>query len=105
MFEFFNKVLESNAVPSESFKAVATVIILLMYQLAFVIVMKIKKKTVFCYQNCSDLLGEKNWSSDFEIPGQRPRICKTFEINKTIYSNSERSEQFLVTEYLFNIFS
>ena len=28
----------------------------------------------------------------------RPRICKIFEITRTIYSNSERSEQFLVTE-------
>ena len=54
---------------------------------------------VFCYQNCSDLLWEKNCSSDreklFEIRGWRPRICKFFEITRTIYSNSERSEQFL----------
>ena len=27
-----------------------------------------------------------------------PRICKIFDITRTIYSNSERSEQFLVTE-------
>ena len=36
----------------------------------------------FCYQNCSDLLWEKNCSSDlkksFEIRGWRPRICKNF---------------------------
>ena len=51
---------------------------------------------VFCYQNCSDLLWEKivlviekNW-------GWRPRIFKIFEVTRTIYSNSERSEQFLV---------
>ena len=36
------------------------------------------------------------WSrKTFEIWGWRPRICKTFEITKTIYSNSERSVQFL----------
>jgi len=38
----------------------------------------------------------KNCSSDREIRGWRPRICKSFEITRTIYSNSERSEQFLV---------
>ena len=32
-----------------------------------------------------------------EIRGWRPRICKFFEITITIYSNSERSEQFLLT--------
>ena len=37
----------------------------------------------------------------FEIRGWRPRICKIFEITWTIYSNSERSEQFLVTECFF----
>ena len=50
----------------------------------------------------------KNCSSDrdffFEIRGWRPRICKNFEITKTICSNSERSEQFLVTECFFNLF-
>ena len=40
----------------------------------------------------------------FEIRGWRPRICKIFEITRTIYSNSERSEQFLVTECFFNLF-
>ena len=51
---------------------------------------------VFCYQNCSDLLGEKKCSSDreklldFETEGQNfPKFLK---------SNSEISEQFLVTE-------
>ena len=28
-------------------------------------------------------------------------ICKYFEITRTIYSNSERSEQLLVTEWFF----
>ena len=40
----------------------------------------------------------------FEIRGWRPRFCKIFEITRTIYSNSERSEQFLVTECFFNLF-
>ena len=34
----------------------------------------------------------------FGIRGWRPRICKNFEITRKIYSNSEKSEQFLVTE-------
>ena len=49
---------------------------------------------VICYQDFSDLLWEKIvlvmeknfWNS---------RICKIFEITRTIYSNSQRSEQFL----------
>ena len=50
---------------------------------------------VFCYQNCSDLLWEKkNLVIEKNI----------FEITRTIYSNSERSEQFLVTECFFNLF-
>ena len=51
-------------------------------------------KMVFCYQNCSDLLWEKIVLV----------IEKNFEITWTIYSNSERSEQFLVTEWFFNLF-
>ena len=54
------------------------------------------------------VLWEKNCSSDrekkFEFRGWRPRICNIFEITRTIYSNSERSEQFLVTECFFNLF-
>jgi hypothetical protein len=45
-----------------------------------------------------------NRERTLEIRGWRPRICKTFEITRTIYSNSERSEQFLVTECFFNLF-
>ena len=46
----------------------------------------------------------KNCSSDQEkLQGWRPRICKFSEIRRTIYSNSERSEQFLVTECFFNL--
>ena len=38
----------------------------------------------------------KNCSSDqFEIPGWKPRICKLFEITRTVYWNSEKSVQFL----------
>ena len=39
-----------------------------------------------------------------KIRGWRPRICKIFEITRTIHSSSERSEQFLVTECYFNFF-
>ena len=62
---------------------------------------------IFCYQNCSDQLWEKIvvWSrKTFEIRGWRPRICKKIEITWTIYSNSERSQQFLATECFFNLF-
>ena len=46
-----------------------------------------------------------SWSrKTFEIRGWRVRICNIFEITRTIYSNSERSEQVLVTEYFFNLF-
>ena len=38
----------------------------------------------------------------FEAEGRE--FAKNFEITKTIYSNSERSEQFLVTECFFNLF-
>ena len=50
----------------------------------------------------------KNCSSDrekllqFEAEGRE--FFKNFEITWTIYSNSERSEQFLVTECFFNLF-
>ena len=53
---------------------------------------------VFCYQNCSDLLWEKIVlviEKKFEVRVWRPRICKHFEISRTICLNSERSENFL----------
>ena len=62
---------------------------------------------VFCYQNCSDLLVEKIVlviKKTFEIRGWRPRIYKNFEISRTICSNSESLEQFLVTECFLNLF-
>ena len=44
------------------------------------------------------------WSrKTFKIRGRRPKIWKKLEITRTIYSNSERSEQFLVTELFFLI--
>ena len=47
---------------------------------------------VFCYQNYSDLLWEKKNVLVIE------KNFWIFEITRTIYSNSERSEQFLVRE-------
>ena len=49
------------------------------------------RKMVFCYQNCSDLLWEKKCSSDQENLLQNLKIW-------TIYSNSERSKEFWITE-------
>ena len=52
-------------------------------------------KKAFCYKKLLwPFTVWINWSSDF----------KNFEITRTIYSNSERSEQFLVTECFFNLF-
>ena len=50
-------------------------------------------------KNCSS-----DWEKTFEIRGWKLRIFKIFEITWTIYSNSERSEQFLVTECFFKLF-
>ena len=47
-------------------------------------------------KNCSS-----DWEKTFEIRGWRPRICNIFEITRKIYSNTERSKQFLVTESFF----
>ena len=45
------------------------------------------------------------WSrKTFEIWGWRPRIFKKIEITRTIGSNSERSQQFLVTKWFFDLF-
>jgi hypothetical protein len=58
-----------------------------------------KAEKVFCYQNCSDLLWEKIVlviKKNFEIWGQRPRICKNFEITRTICSNSEGENSFFL---------
>ena len=51
---------------------------------------------VFCYQNCSDLLWEKIVlvidKKKKKNRDWRPRIFKIFEVTRTIYSNSQRSE-------------
>ena len=60
---------------------------------------KVSKSLLFCYQNCSDqlweeivLVFEKNyWNSRL-----KPENLQNFDITRTIYSNRERSEQFLV---------
>ena len=47
----------------------------------------------------------KNCSSDWEkLEAEDGELAKKFEITKTIYSNSERSEQVLETECFFNLF-
>ena len=58
---------------------------------------RIRVIIVFCYQNCSDLLWEKI------VPVNKKNRCKFIENTRTIYSNSERPEQFLVTECFFNL--
>ena len=65
------------------------------------------KGLVFCYKNCSDLLWEKVvlviekkfWNSRLKT-----KNLQNFETTRTIYSNRERSEQFLVTECFFKLF-
>ena len=58
------------------------------------------------FKNFGTLLPQLFWWSRifFGIRSWRRIIFKFFEITSTIYSNSERSEQFLVTEYFFNLF-
>ena len=50
----------------------------------------------------------KNYSIDrvtlLKFVAEAGEFCKYSEITRTIYSNSERSEQFLVTECFFNLF-
>ena len=54
------------------------------------IVWQYNRSMVFCFYNCSDLSTvRKNCSRDWE-----KKICKIFEITRTIYSNRERQEQF-----------
>ena len=61
---------------------------------------------VFCYQNCSDLLWEKIvlvieknfWNSKLQAEN-----VQNFEIIRTFYSSSERSEQSL-KQNVFNLF-
>ena len=51
------------------------------------------QEMVFCYQNCSDLLWEKIVLVIEEN--------SNFEITRTIYSNSDSSEQFLKQDAIF----
>ena len=66
-----------------------------------------KSSHVPCFDEVKPTV-RKNHSSDrektFEIQGWRPRICKFFEITRTICWNGETSEQFWVTECFFNLF-
>ena len=72
--------------------------------MSFSLISEISEMT-FCYQNCSDLKKSfSDWEKLLKFKGCRLRICNIFEITRTIYSNSERSEQFLVTESFFNLF-
>ena len=65
---------------------------------------------VFCYQNCSDLLWDKIVlviEKNFWNFAKAKHLQNFWDhyFHRTIYSNSERSEQFLVTECFFNLFS
>ena len=79
-------------------------LLLFVKKLAFrqkITIILILKEMAFCYRNCSDLLWEKIvlvieknfWNSRLKA-----------EIIRIIYSNSERSEQVLVTKCFFNLF-
>ena len=67
--------------------------------LTFIIYKTKSEEMVFCYQNCSNDQEKK-----IEIRGWWQELAKKFEITRSIYSNNERSEHFLVTECFFNLF-
>ena len=108
--KYFKKLFGSLSEEKKWFGQIPTGPILaagLMYKIFKYLWLSSFEALVFCYQNCSDLLWEKivlAIEKNFEIRGWRPRICKIFEITRTIYSNSERSAWFLVTECFFNLF-
>ena len=56
-----------------------------------------KKQWYFVTKIVQTYCEKKLFLGKLEIRGWRPRIHKKIEILKTIYANSERSEQFLVT--------
>ena len=58
----------------------------------------LKKKWYFVTKIVLTHREKKLFKKTFVIRGLRPKICKKFEITRTICSISERSEQFLVTE-------
>ena len=79
----------------ESILVVAAVVNLVRFIFCQIIVWHSVEEMVFCYQNCSNLVGEKIvlvLEKTFEIRGGRLKICKTYEINTTTCLNSERSE-------------
>ena len=59
---------------------------------------------VFCYQNFSDLLWEKNDLVIEKILLKLEAEGWSFKITRTIFSNSKMSEQVLVKECFFNLF-
>ena len=64
---------------------------------------------VFFFQNCSDLLWEKNCSGDWEellkFEAEGWEFAKFLRpLYRTIYSNSEKSVQFLKTECFLKSF-
>ena len=69
--------------------------------------LRICRTMVFCYKNCSELLWEKNVlviKKNFWNSRLKAKNLQIFEITRTIHSNSDGSEQFLVTECFFNLF-
>ena len=81
------------------------VALLLLWRYCFIIVVETTKSWYFVSKIVLTYCEKKMFKwlrKTFEIPSWRPRICKIFEITRTIYSNSERSEQFLVTECFSN---
>ena len=73
---------------------------------------KIDARLVFCYgilltKSFWPTVRKKKCSSDRDKPlkfKDEGRECKNFEITRTIYSDSARSEQFLAKEYFFKLF-
>ena len=52
----------------------------------------------YCEEKNVQVIKKNFWNSRLK------RICKHFVITRTIYSNSERPEEFLVMEWFFNLF-
>ena len=53
-----------------------------------------------CEKNIGVVIEKNFWNSRLKAKN----LQKKFQITRTIYSDSERSEQFLVTECFFNLF-
>ena len=52
----------------------------------------------YCEKNCSS-----DWEKLLKFAAARPKNFKISEITRTIYSHSESSEQFLITECFSNL--